>query len=84
MANVELTEEQKAQNRRELRRIMKTPIDEPEGSLRADLVNQRQDWLNQESYKKATKRAKGGSVKSSASRRADGVAQRGKTKGRMI
>jgi len=27
---------------------------------------------------------KGGSVKSSASRRADGIAQRGKTKGRMI
>jgi len=27
---------------------------------------------------------KGGSVKSSASRRADGIAQRGKTKGRML
>jgi hypothetical protein len=27
---------------------------------------------------------KGGSVRSSASRRADGIAQRGKTKGRMI
>jgi hypothetical protein len=27
---------------------------------------------------------KGGSVKSSASKRADGIAQRGKTKGRMI
>jgi len=27
---------------------------------------------------------KGGSVKSSASRRADGIAQRGKTKGRLI
>ena len=27
---------------------------------------------------------KGGSVKSSASRRADGIAQRGKTKGRMV
>jgi hypothetical protein len=28
--------------------------------------------------------AKGGSVKSSASRRADGIAQRGKTKGRFV
>jgi hypothetical protein len=30
------------------------------------------------------KMAKGGSVKSSASRRADGIAQRGKTKGRFV
>jgi hypothetical protein len=30
------------------------------------------------------KMAKGGSVKSSASRRGDGIAQRGKTKGRMV
>ena len=32
----------------------------------------------------AVKMAKGGSVKSSASRRGDGIAQRGKTKGRMV
>jgi hypothetical protein len=30
------------------------------------------------------KMAKGGSVRSSASRRGDGIAQRGKTKGRMV
>ena len=30
------------------------------------------------------KMAKGGSVKSSASRRADGIAQRGKTRGRFV
>ena len=41
-----------------------------------------------EDYKKGgrvkKKMAKGGSVKSSASRRGDGIAQRGKTKGRMV
>jgi len=30
------------------------------------------------------KKAKGGVIKSSASRRADGIAQRGKTKGRFV
>ena len=33
--------------------------------------------------KKPIKKAKGGAIKSSASRRGDGIAQRGKTKGRM-
>lgn len=33
---------------------------------------------------KVERKAKGGSVKSSASRRADGIAQRGKTKGRLV
>ena len=33
---------------------------------------------------KTEKKAKGGSVKSSASKRADGIAQRGKTKGRFV
>ena len=37
-----------------------------------------------ESGEEMPKMKKGGSVKSSASRRADGCAQRGKTKGRMI
>lgn len=32
----------------------------------------------------AVKKAKGGSIKSSASKRADGIAQRGKTRGRMV
>jgi hypothetical protein len=32
----------------------------------------------------AQKKAKGGMIKSSASKRADGIAQRGKTRGRMI
>lgn len=32
----------------------------------------------------ATKMAKGGSVKSSASKRGDGIAQRGKTRGRFV
>jgi hypothetical protein len=34
--------------------------------------------------KRQLKMAKGGSVKSSASKRADGIAQRGKTRGRMV
>lgn len=32
----------------------------------------------------SVKKAKGGSVKSSASKRADGCAQRGKTRGKMV
>jgi hypothetical protein len=34
--------------------------------------------------KDTEKKAKGGAIKSSASRRGDGIAQRGKTKGRMV
>lgn len=34
--------------------------------------------------KPPVKKAKGGSVHSSASKRADGIAQRGKTKGRFV
>jgi len=34
--------------------------------------------------KEVEKKAKGGMIKSSASKRADGIAQRGKTRGRMI
>lgn len=37
-----------------------------------------------EGYEKALGMKKGGKVKSSASRRADGVAKKGKTRGRMI
>jgi len=33
---------------------------------------------------KVEKKAKGGSIKSSASKRADGIAVKGKTKGRMV
>lgn len=52
-----------------------------------DAQYRRQDKLNQQGYKAATERkAKGGSVGSvgSASRRADGCAVKGKTKGRII
>lgn len=38
----------------------------------------------QENLKKLSGYKKGGSVKSSASKRADGCAQRGKTKGRLV
>jgi len=51
-----------------------------------DAAYRRQDKLNEKGYKSATepvRRAKGGSV-GSASKRADGCAQRGKTKGRMV
>ena len=34
--------------------------------------------------RKPVKKASGGSIKSSASKRADGIAQRGKTKGRFV
>jgi hypothetical protein len=48
-----------------------------------DEVLERTD--DQQAFKKggAVKMAKGGSVKSSASKRADGIAQRGKTRGKM-
>jgi len=56
---------------------------EEKAELKAQYM--RQDKLNQQGYKAATERkAKGGSVKSSASRRADGIATKGKTKGRMV
>ena len=35
-------------------------------------------------YPDTTKKKKGGMIKSSASKRADGIAQRGKTKGRLV
>lgn len=35
-------------------------------------------------FGKPEKKAKGGAIKSSASSRGDGIAQRGKTKGRMV
>ncbi len=43
--------------------------------------SKKEEMLDKES---TSKMAKGGSVKSSASRRGDGIAQRGKTKGRML
>ena len=49
-------------------------------SRAADKVGFTQDEKKEEPVKKA----KGGMVKSSASKRADGCAQRGKTKGRMV
>jgi len=48
---------------------------------RPDMGN---DLIKEEIIKKKRTMAKGGSVKSSASKRADGIAQRGKTKGRMV
>ncbi len=44
----------------------------------------RNNSTKKESGEEMPKMKKGGSVKSSASRRADGCAQRGKTKGRML
>ena len=58
--------------------------DDEKAELKASYLEQ--DRANQRGYEAATKpvrRAKGGSI-SSASKRADGCAQRGKTKGRMV
>jgi hypothetical protein len=49
----------------------------------SDIADQLQDMKNQkaaENYKKTKKLAKGGMIKSSASKRADGCALRGKTR----
>jgi hypothetical protein len=70
-----------------------TPDDKAMEEMRKQLAAKKlQDQLNK-GYEGATggkkaggavKMAKGGAVKSSASRRADGAAQRGKTKGRTL
>jgi hypothetical protein len=67
------------------------------GILPAALADRRRDKREEEAARLAAAAAnspviqaptigmkKGGSVKSSASKRADGIAQRGKTKGRMV
>jgi len=53
---------------------------------KAELAAQyeRQNRQNEQGYNTAVGKAKGGVIKSSASRRADGIAQRGKTKGRFV
>ena len=56
---------------------------EPVEPVPSDIADQLQDMKNQkaaENYKKTKKLAKGGAVKSSASKRADGCAVRGKTR----
>lgn len=70
--------------RRMLEAAMASGKATPEEKAELDAQYRRQDKDNQRGYKAATERkAKGGSV-GSASKRADGCAQRGKTKGRMI
>ena len=55
------------------------------GALKASELADKMGYTQEDEYKdrKPVKKAKGGSV-SSASKRADGCAQRGKTKGRMV
>ena len=62
-------------------------MEEQEAQRKRDAEQERlqKNMENTVKGKKPTvKKAKGGAVKSSASKRGDGVAQRGKTKGRMI
>ena len=79
----EYTEQEARRRMLEAAMASGTATPEEKAELKAQYMQQ--DRLNQQGYKAATeKKAKGGSVKSSASRRADGIAQRGKTKGRMV
>ena len=64
-----------------------------EEERKQDAENRRRDEFNAEGRKnyenrayggKVNKMAKGGSVKKSSTSRGDGIAQRGKTKGRMV
>ena len=58
-------------------------IVEPEEPIPPEAMDKKQDWTNQKAadqYQKTKKFAKGGSVSS----RADGCAQRGKTRGKMV
>jgi hypothetical protein len=62
-------------------------MEEQEAQRKLDAEQERrQKGMEDESKgkKPTVKKAKGGSVKSSASKRGDGIAQRGKTKGRMV
>jgi hypothetical protein len=68
-----------------------TPTPEEMKRLRKTYEGVKQDMLNKKGSTAPTTSTemgkvfkKGGSVKSSASRRADGIAQRGKTRGRVI
>ena len=70
--------------RRMLEAAMASGKATPEEKAELDVQYRRQDKDNQRGYKAATERkAKGGSV-GSASRRADGIATKGKTKGRFV
>jgi len=71
--------------RRMLEAAMASGKATPEEKAELDAKYRRQDKDNQRGYKAATERkAKGGSVKSSASRRGGGIESRGKTKGRFV
>ena len=62
-------------------------MEEQEAQRQRDAEQERlqKNMENETKGKKPTvKKAKGGSIKSSASKRGDGIAQRGKTKGRMV
>ena len=47
-------------------------------------IKQEKEYENKTKEELAVKKRKGGVIKSSASKRADGIAQRGKTRGRMV
>jgi hypothetical protein len=62
-------------------------LDEISPAARKAMEQKREDVKQEKKQKKMENtvyKAKGGSVKSSASKRGDGIAQRGKTKGRMV
>jgi hypothetical protein len=68
------------------KKVMPMTMDEDEDYMSPDMVDRKQDMRNQkaaENYEATKTYKKGGSV-GSASKRADGCAVRGKTKGRMI
>jgi hypothetical protein len=60
----------------------KMPMVPPRTSLRGTMGSKRPPDLTPSRFKPKMK--KGGMVKSSASKRADGIAKKGKTKGRMV
>lgn len=82
----------KAQRENKKPAPVKTPVKAPEKEvIPSDIADQLQTSKNERAAKAYDKRRatgddykKGGAVKSKASSRADGCAQRGKTKGRMV
>jgi len=66
-------------------RMLTTPKKEPKPKEEPVKPEAPKEEVKKEEPKKDEKKYRaGGSVKSSASKRADGCAQRGKTKGRMV
>jgi hypothetical protein len=79
----EMKDREEEREREAFFRLQREENEAPKKAVKR-VYNRVRDMLGIGKKKTPTKKANGGSVKSSASKRGDGVAQRGKTKGRFI